>query len=1064
MILLMDSPRCPDCAAPITAPTAVCAVCRLPLHGPVAMELWRLDTMITQITGTLADLRARRTAALDTLRTMRASAVPVQALAAPPGYAPPPPPPAYVRQEQPPRLDLSRFAVRNLLLALGATLLGLAAVVFTIVSWGSLTLPVRGAILLGLTAVALAAPWPLVRRGLGATAEAVAAVGLVLIVLQSYAAYSYGLLGRPDPHWYAATAAAVVAAGWACYARWSPVRLPAPTSVLLAQVPLPLVAVAASPTTTGVALALIVTGALDLTLVWRSVQARVALPAAAVTGLIGTAVALLTCTVTGSPRAAVVLVVAAAVAMAWAWLRTPLVAAVAALSVAGAIAGPLRVAVPSTWAPAVFAGTGFAVFLGAYTLPSRLRAATSLTGAGVLGLTALSAGPEAVVALVGPVEWAAQPWHGAHLSSALRAVSPVVPLIFVLVGAVLAAVKEVRRLAPVAVTVALLTVPAATGLPYPASVVLLLAVTSALLGVAVWREDLLVVAAGYAAVQAVLWSLADRHATVAVLTILVVLLTGSAFYARTPVTRGVTSAGAVLAAGGLAGAIWALGGWPGRYAPYSLLAVCAVALAAARRARTEQRITVEAAAAVVALAAPALAIGERQPVTLALSLGLVAVLAACSTLLRPAAYGAAALTPVPLGGAFLIALFGPYGWMGRAWGGAPASAREALSPFWHWPAQPMLVPALMLAALAVTLVDRRLAPAVWTVAAVPVPLALDLPYWAALALLACLGVALAAWAVIRDDRAAFAALGVAALVTAWSLTAPRFTLLVLAGLVATAAGCAAAARDREGGLRNGAALIAALALGGFAASAGIAAGLPVSQAAFGVLAAAGVAAAVAAATRWSVIEAAGYLMAAAGIAMTLPHAGPFSLALAVTGVLAFGVSLRRDRRDAIWPGAVLLQFAAWIRLDLAGVHTPEAYTIPLTAVALVFGLLRHRRSPAISSWPAFGPALAVTLLPSLVASWDDPGWVRALLLGVAALAVTLAGARYRLQAPALLGGAVLVLDACNQLSPAAAQLVSLVPRWAPIALAGLALLLIGATYERRLRDLRRLRDALGRLR
>ncbi|HXA60595.1 MAG TPA: hypothetical protein VNW94_15655 [Streptosporangiaceae bacterium] len=54
---------------------------------------------------------------------------------------------------------------------------------------------------------------------------------------------------------------------------------------------------------------------------------------------------------------------------------------------------------------------------------------------------------------------------------------------------------------------------------------------------------------------------------------------------------------------------------------------------------------------------------------------------------------------------------------------------------------------------------------------------------------------------------------------------------------------------------------------------------------------------------------------------------------------------------------------AWIRLDLAGVHTPEAYTIPLTAVALVFGLLRHRRSPAISSWPVFGPALAVTLLP-----------------------------------------------------------------------------------------------------
>ncbi|WP_421673905.1 SCO7613 C-terminal domain-containing membrane protein [Streptomyces parvus] len=38
------------------------------------------------------------------------------------------------------------------------------------------------------------------------------------------------------------------------------------------------------------------------------------------------------------------------------------------------------------------------------------------------------------------------------------------------------------------------------------------------------------------------------------------------------------------------------------------------------------------------------------------------------------------------------------------------------------------------------------------------------------------------------------------------------------------------------------------------------------------------------------------------------------------------------------------------------------------------------------------------------------------------------------------------------------------PRWLPPALAGLLLLVVGATYEQRLRDARRLKDALGRMR
>ncbi|NED80187.1 hypothetical protein G3I76_08805, partial [Streptomyces sp. SID11233] len=116
------------------------------------------------------------------------------------------------------------------------------------------------------------------------------------------------------------------------------------------------------------------------------------------------------------------------------------------------------------------------------------------------------------------------------------------------------------------------------------------------------------------------------------------------------------------------------------------------------------------------------------------------------------------------------------------------------------------------------------------------------------------------------------------------------------------------------------------------------------------------------------------------------------------------------------------------------------------------------------SWTAYGAGLAATLVPSLVGAWADPHWLRPLLLGAAALVITLAGARWRLQALLVLGGAALALDAVHELAPYVVQVVGALPRWVAPALAGVVLLAVGATYEKRLRDARRLRSVLGRMR
>ncbi|MFC9289668.1 SCO7613 C-terminal domain-containing membrane protein, partial [Streptomyces sp. NPDC057052] len=92
-----------------------------------------------------------------------------------------------------------------------------------------------------------------------------------------------------------------------------------------------------------------------------------------------------------------------------------------------------------------------------------------------------------------------------------------------------------------------------------------------------------------------------------------------------------------------------------------------------------------------------------------------------------------------------------------------------------------------------------------------------------------------------------------------------------------------------------------------------------------------------------------------------------------------------------------------------------------------------------------------------------PLWPRPLRLGAAALLVTLLGARHRLRAPLVLGGSVLVLDALHELAPYLVQVADALPRWVPPALAGVLLLAVGATYERRLRDVRHVREVLGRM-
>ena len=474
-----------------------------------------------------------------------------------------------------------------------------------------------------------------------------------------------------------------------------------------------------------------------------------------------------------------------------------------------------------------------------------------------------------------------------------------------------------------------------------------------------------------------------------------------------------------------------------------------------------------AAAAAVAFAADA-ATTAQLPLVLA-AVGLLAVQAAA---MLPRSWrdgpvvGALAVTGVgvltqlePITQALVL----PLTWLNEPWTlVAGRDARHALSPDQAWDGTVVTLVVLAAAAVAVTAAGLALhrLPAVLPATAVLVVLsALVLPLGLAttypLALVLLLGVAvglLTAGTVLvqRDIATACLAAGAVAAVLAatWS-TADRDATLLVLPVVALAFAAVATRRPEAAGA-------AAVTAGAALAAAGAARGLAADQVGGLLLAGPAVLVALTFAldtARRLAVEVAAAVLGVTCLVLAAGDAGWLSWSLAVLALVALADALHPDRRLVAAAGALLLAASSWVRLADAGVSAPEPYVVPLALLALVLGHLRVRRDPSTRSFAAYGPGLSALLVPSLLASLDDETLTRPLLLGLAALVVLLVGARERLQAPLVLGGGVLAVDALQLLAPYAAAL----PRWLTLGAAGLLLVGIGATYEQRRRDVARLR-------
>src|SRR6266568_2447489 len=1073
--------HCPGCCSPLRPAEPYCRCCGIWLAGPQIAELRWID-------GELRRADAARTAARQAGGQAAASARTVAGRA---GGRP----------------EVSGRTTARLLLAAGAALVVIAVIVFTVADWARIGPLGRCAILLGATVLVLTAPRVLVRRGLNATAESVAAIGLALTIAD--ADLTLRLVGwHPSGGLAIAAAIAVLAGAWAAYGATVGLKGPKLAAIGLAQLPAPLAAVGLARLGGGpavalagpIAIALVLNSVADLALAdladrhGHRAEAAAGSVAAVGTWLCGVLTAAAWTGPGGRSWLAAALTAAAVVGILGP--RRRLAAPAAAVSgalLAVGIAIPASWVLPAGWGLVAMAGCADLVAAAALALGHRAPRdrAPGLVAAGaaaVLAVTALLSVPVAIADLF-PARWPWPAWSaparydrtgfgvwpGAQTAAVVLALAGLACL---LVRPPARLRRPVRGAGLVAAALACALLPAAAPLtgwaalapPTVSAVVLLAAV--AMLGDRVLAGAAAAVGLVLAA-SAALRSLSAPGMTIAELAVLTVACCAAAARTRHLLAVALSTSGALAAATGLAWAVPLASGWPARYAAFAALGLAVAAVGAATMLRTGwpvHSVVLDLGACSIALLSAALAGGQQDELAV---LAVVAAAAASVTAwLRTGARRQLALV------AAACAVLGATATQWRALALAVLAPGRMITQPWRGHALAYFgagrAPGLQFAVviLAVCVAALATAAGAWRGSgrASLDAVALALPFAGLLALT----LTLTAWASLGQSPApAGAALVATALTVGWALAAPLPTLVVLGCL--TVAYPLAAWRSRRPAIGVAAVCLGVLAAAGLAECSVLAAHGAAWQAGLAVL---GVAAAAQVATTWlarvprpHTAESgphrggAGPRTAPAGLHRGDGAAISFALAAEWAGwlVTAIGVGqcLARPRTAGLALAVTaLLEAASCCWLVAAGVRVVEPYTVPAALLGLVFGWTRSRREPAPHSWLAFGPGLALLLLPSLVAAWVSPDWIRPTLLGGVAVGVALAGARAGQQAPLVTGITVAVLDAGRALAPAFGVLFHALPSWVPIAVLGVILLWAGATYEARLRNLRTIFSSL----
>ncbi|RZT58215.1 hypothetical protein EV140_2458 [Microcella alkaliphila] len=135
------------------------------------------------------------------------------------------------------------------------------------------------------------------------------------------------------------------------------------------------------------------------------------------------------------------------------------------------------------------------------------------------------------------------------------------------------------------------------------------------------------------------------------------------------------------------------------------------------------------------------------------------------------------------------------------------------------------------------------------------------------------------------------------------------------------------------------------------------------------------------------------------------------------------------------------------------VEAVELLALPLALGLLVIGTLELELRNAARSLGWLTPGLTALLVPSFVAVSIDPELWRVVAVGLGATAVFIGGVARRLQAPFVVGGAIVMIHLLVQTWPLLEQVGRAVEWWLWLGIAGVIVVAVAARYEQRVQNL-----------
>ncbi|CAN5526484.1 hypothetical protein BH10ACT4_BH10ACT4_01030 [soil metagenome] len=144
-------------------------------------------------------------------------------------------------------------------------------------------------------------------------------------------------------------------------------------------------------------------------------------------------------------------------------------------------------------------------------------------------------------------------------------------------------------------------------------------------------------------------------------------------------------------------------------------------------------------------------------------------------------------------------------------------------------------------------------------------------------------------------------------------------------------------------------------------------------------------------------------------------------------------------------GAAVAALAGLVTGALGAV---ELGSVPVAVALGVTGALILSRVPTARTWPWLGPATAVLLIPSLIQAAGDPAVWRLVALGVVGVAIIVASAIRRLQAPFLISVVVVLIHVFATFAPQIRAVYESVEWWLWFVPVGIAVVVFAARFEK----------------